>query len=119
MSNECWADGKQQYNKKKEDIRRVEEEAHELTVKILDSYNHEERPIRSSGKRFQDQESINKVYTTIKAHASKNSTFSFKINDPLHIIREKYCRHFVLSCPFYFTMETLWCKSSQQIVMIL
>jgi len=54
------------------------------------SYDHEERQIRhfqkahtssSSGKRSQDQGSINKVYTTIKVYVSKHSNFSFKIND--------------------------------------
>jgi len=77
-----------QYNKKTEDIRRLEGEAQELKVKILDSYDYEERQIRFSVKRSQDQENSNKVYTTIKVHASKNSNFSFKINDPLYIAWE-------------------------------
>jgi len=66
MSNERCADLKQQYNKKKEDIRRLQGEAQELKVKILDSYDYEERQMQSSEKRSQDQESSNKVHTTIK-----------------------------------------------------
>jgi len=110
MSNEPCEDLKQQYNKKKEDIRRLEGKAQELKEKILDSYDYEERQIRSSGKRSQDQESSNKVYTTIKVHTSKNSNFSFKINDPLYITWEKYSRSFVLRCPLFSEMETLWHK---------
>ena len=74
------------------------------------SYDHEERQIRSSGNSSQGQGSINKVYTTIKIYASQNSNFSFKINDPLSIIWDKYRRRFVLRCPLYFKMETLWHK---------
>jgi len=80
------------------------------------SYDHEERQIRHSqkahttsfsGKRSQDQGSINKAYTTIKVYASKHSNFSFKINDLLSIISDTSRRRFVLRCPLYFKMETL------------
>jgi len=77
------------------------------------SYDCEERQIRhfqrahtsSSGKRSQDQGSINKVYTTIKVYVSKHSNFSFKINDSLSIIWDKPRRRFVSRCPVYFKME--------------
>jgi len=66
------------------------------------AYDHEERQIRhsqkahtssSSGKRSQDQGSINKAYTIIKVYGSKHSNFS------LFIIWDKSRRHFVLRCP--------------------
>ena len=63
-------------------------------MKILDSYDYEERQIRSSGKRSQDQESSSKINATIKVHASKNSNFSFKINDPLYITWESIAEVF-------------------------
>jgi len=77
------------------------------------SYDREERQIRhfqkahtsSSGKRSQGQESVNKVYTTIKVFVSKHSNFLFKINDSLSIIWDKPRRRFVLRCPLYFKME--------------